>query len=545
VEGDIYLAYGIAIGGGLVLLVIVLGLSLAMKAATAVVRYRARTANHTESDADTLHHFGYAQQLLRDMGGFSNFAISFSTISILTGGVTLYGTGLTSGGPVVMGIGWPLVTLFVLLVAASMAELASAIPTSGALYHWSSLLGGAGWGWITAWLNLIGLVATVAAIDYGCAQFLMKLLPIADTPWTELAVFAVLLLSHAVLNHVGIRTVARLNDFSAIYHILGAAVLIGALAFFAPKQPVSYLFTKTFTTITDHPYWYAFLGGLLQAQWTYTGYDASAHISEETKDARVRAPWGIYLSVMVSGIFGYIMLAFVTLAIQNLDKVAAADNPFIAILQTALGERSGNIVLATVTLAMWFCGLSCVTSTSRMIFAFSRDGGLPGSRLWGAISARFRTPAAAVWLASVSAFLLPCVVYILVLLRPKSLNFTSLYPAVTGIGTIGLYLSYGIPVLLKLIATKQGRWQQYADAPWSLGKWSGIVNCIALAWIAFISVLFVLPPNQLTGYIFGALLIALIVLYLTSARSRFRGPAKLVVLPTPLPNEAMSATSEP
>lgn len=538
------MAHGIALGGVLVLLVTVLALALIKLAAANIFRYRARTANSRESDTETLHHFGYAQQLLRDMGGFSNFAISFSTISILTGGVTLYGTGLTSGGPVVMGIGWPLVTLFVLLVAASMAELASAIPTSGALYHWASLLGGTGWGWITAWLNLIGLIATVAAIDYGCAQFLVKLLPIPDNPWTELAIFGALLLSHGVLNHIGIRTVARLNDFSAIYHILGTAVLIGALALFAPKQPVSYLFTKTFTTVTDHPYWFAFLGGLLQAQWTYTGYDASAHISEETKDARVRAPWGIFLSVVVSGIFGYIMLAFVTLAIRNLDQVAAADNPFIAILKTALGERAGSVVLATVTLAMWFCGLSCVTSTSRMIFAFSRDGGLPGSRLWSAISARFRTPAAAVWLASVAAFLLPCVVYVLVLLRPKSLNFTSLYPAVTGIGTIGLYLSYGIPILLKLIATRQGRWQPFADAPWNLGKWSILVNGIALAWIAFISVLFVLPPNDLTGKIFGALLIALIVLYVASARGKFRGPAHAAVSPPLAPGAAAAATSE-
>ena len=108
------------------------------------------------SDKDVLHRFGYAQQLLRDMGGFSNFAISFSIISILTGAVTLYGVGLNAGGPVVMGIGWPLVTFFVLFVAAAMADLASAIPTSGALYHWASFLGGPAWGWLTAWLNLIG-----------------------------------------------------------------------------------------------------------------------------------------------------------------------------------------------------------------------------------------------------------------------------------------------------------------------------------------------------------------------------------------------------
>jgi len=476
------------------------------------------------SDKEVLHQFGYAQQLLRDMGGFSNFAISFSSISILTGAVTLYGVGLNAGGPVVMGIGWPLVTLFVLFVSAAMAELASAIPTSGALYHWASLLGGPAWGWITAWLNLIGLIAAIAGIDYGCAQFMAPLIGLPDSPGSYLAVFGCLLLSHAILNHVGIRTVARLNDFSAIYHIAGVAVVVLALAMFAPKQPLTFLFTKTFTTITDQPYWFAFLGGLLQAQWTYTGYDASAHTIEETRNARVSAPWGMYLSVAISGLFGYVMLAFVTLAIKDLDATAAATNPFIYIFEQALGGAFGRVVLWVVTLAMWFCGLSCVTSTSRMIFAFSRDHGMPFSNIWNKVSHRYRTPAAAVWLASALSFLLPCLILALVAARPKELDFSRLYPAVTGISTIGLYLSYGIPLLLKLQATRRGVWSSRANGPWSLGNWSVPVNVIALTWIAFITVLFVLPPNDLTGYIFGGTLAALLIFYVIRVHGRFRGP---------------------
>jgi amino acid transporter len=521
--------YGLVFGLGLVALVTVLAVLLGNRAERSVVASRARDLERkgrAASDQEILHGFGYAQQLLRDMGGFSNFALSFSTISILTGGVTLYGTGLTSGGPVMMGIGWPLVTLFVLLVAAGMAELASAIPTSGALYHWASILGGPSWGWFTAWLNLIGLVATVTGIDYGCAQFVAPLLGLQDKPTTDIAICAVLLLSQAVLNHVGIRTVARLNDFSAIYHILGVVVLVGTLALFAPKQPVSFLFTRAYTTLKDTPYWFAFLGGLLQAQWTYTGYDASAHVSEETKEARVRAPYGIYLSVAVSGLFGYLMLAFVTLAIKDLPAVAAADNPFIAILQGALGATASRAILWMLALAMWFCGLSCITSTSRMIFAFSRDGGLPGSQRLSAVSPRFRTPAAAIWLTALAAFLLPCLVYGLVLAWPKAFDFTRIYTAVTGIGTIGLYLSYGIPLLLKQRAVRSGAWAPYADAPWNLGAWSRPVNVIALIWIAFITVLFVLPPNQLTGYVFGATLLAVVVLYFATARGRFLGPPR-------------------
>jgi amino acid transporter len=480
--------------------------------------------SESTSDKAILHRFGYAQQLLRDMGGFSNFAISFSIISILTGAVTLYGMGLNAGGPVVMGLGWPLVTLFVLFVAAAMAEMASAIPTSGALYHWASLLGGPGWGWITAWLNLIGLVAAISAIDFGCAQFMVSLLGLPDTTAYDMLVFGVLLLSHAILNHIGIRAVARLNDFSAVYHMAGVGLVVLALALFAPRQPLSFLFTKAYTTVKSQPYWFAFLGGLLQAQWTYTGFDASAHTIEETRNARVSAPWGIYLSVAVSGFFGYGMLALVTLAIKDLNATAAAPNPFIYIFEQALGNRFGNFVLWVVTLAMWFCGLSCVTSTSRMIFAFARDNGLPLSTVWKSVSKSHRTPASAVWLASVLAFLLPCLILLIVAARPKALDFSKLYPAVTGISTIGLYLSYGIPLWLKVRAKRRGLWNHRADGPWSLGNWSTPVNLVALGWIAFITVLFVLPPNELTGYIFGGTLVLLGLFYLARVRGRFKGP---------------------
>lgn len=488
----------------------------------------------SHSDKEVLNRFGYAQQLLRDMGGFSNFAISFSIISILTGAVTLYGVGLNAGGPVVMGIGWPLVTLFVLFVAAAMAELASAIPTSGALYHWASFLGGPAWGWLTAWLNLIGLIAAIAGINYGCAQFMVPLLGLKETQTSFLIVFGVLLLSQAWLNHVGIRTVARLNDFSAWYHVAGVAVVVIALAFFSSRQPVSFLFTKTFTTVSDKPYWFAFLGGLLQAQWTYTGYDASAHTIEETRNARVTAPWGIYLSVAVSGLVGYVMLAFVTLAIKDLDATAGASNPFVFIFEQALGTTFGHVVLWVVTLAMWFCGLSCVTSTSRMIFAFARDQGMPASKVLARVSYRYRTPAAAVWLSVVLAFLLPCLILALAGVFPRRLDFSKLYPAVTGISTIGLYLSYGIPLVLKLRATRRGIWTDRANGPWNLGGWSIPVNLVAVGWIGFITVLFVLPPNELTGFIFAAALVTLLVFYRLRVRRRFRGPVPQATSPEAL-----------
>ena len=196
-------------------------------------------------DSEQLRRFGYAQQLLRDVGGFSSFALSFSIISILTGAGTLYGHGLRNGGPPVMSLGWPLVTVMSLFVAASLAQLASSHPTAGALYHWSALLGGPGWGFLTAWLNTLGQFAITAGIDYGLAEFLLPMLGLPpDSPGYRthlLALYAALLASQALLNHVGVKIVARLNDLSAWYHLAGVALLVGALFFLAPRRELSFL----------------------------------------------------------------------------------------------------------------------------------------------------------------------------------------------------------------------------------------------------------------------------------------------------------------
>ncbi|MFN0120403.1 MAG: amino acid permease, partial [Blastocatellia bacterium] len=243
-----------------------------------------------QSDARELSQLGYAQELFRAMGGFSNFAISFSIISILTGAVTLYGHGLKMGGPAQMSIGWPLVTLLTLAVVMSMAELASAMPTSGAMYHWSCQLGGKGWGWFTAWFNIIGQLAALAGIDYGCALFVTPLLGLASSRQNLLLVYAAILLSHALINHFGIRLVTWLNDFSVTVHIVGVIIIVGALLLFAPKQPIGFFFARITSNTAGWSYEWAFVIGLLQAMWTFTGYDASASVSEETVDPRRRAP---------------------------------------------------------------------------------------------------------------------------------------------------------------------------------------------------------------------------------------------------------------
>src|SRR6266700_7204067 len=198
-----------------------------------------------EQDIKRLHGLGYAQELFRSMGGFSNFAISFTIISILSGCVTLFYLVPTTSGFAAASIGWPLVTIFVVIVALGMAELASAYPTAGGLYYWASKLGGPGWGWFTGWFNLIGQFAVTAGIDYGAAVTVDVLLHAwfpaipatvggtggidPPTQWTTLLIYAIILTLHASLNIFGVRIVAFLNDVSVWWHIAGVTIIAGGV----------------------------------------------------------------------------------------------------------------------------------------------------------------------------------------------------------------------------------------------------------------------------------------------------------------------------
>ncbi|MCY9665641.1 amino acid permease [Paenibacillus alginolyticus] len=484
-------------------------------------------SNHHEKDKRDLNKFGYAQELLRSMGGFSNFAISFSIISILTGAVSLYGHGLTYGGAGMMGFGWPIVALFVMFVAAVMAELASAIPTAGALYHWAAILKNKRWGWYTAWINLIGQIGIVAGIDYSVALFADPLIASVfgyeSNNTTVLICFTIILLTHGILNHIGIRIVSRLNDFSAWYHIAVVAVLVLSLAFFTKGNlnPVDYLF-KVGETFSDKPYMFAFLIGLLQAQWTFTGYDASAHTIEETINPRVRAPWGIFTSVAYSFVIGFVMLAFVTLSIKDAGAAAGSSNAFIYVISQALGGTFGSVILWLVTAAMWFCGLASITSFSRMMYAFSRDKGMPMSHQWAQISKKYRTPAKAIWLAIILSFLLAFIDYIIKMVNPDATYTTIAF--LTAVSVVGLYVAYGIPIYLKLRAKAEGRFQDKHLGPWNLGKYSTFISVVALLWIIFICIVMVIPPNQMAGYAVAGMLILLIIMDLAYYKNHFPGP---------------------
>ncbi|GGZ64889.1 amino acid permease [Streptomyces subrutilus] len=447
-----------------------------------------RKAPPPQDEEERLRELGYQPVLARRMGGFGNFAISFSVISVLSGCMTLYGFGLGTGGPAVMLWGWVGVGLFVLCVGLALAEVTSAYPTSGALYYMADRLGGRRWGWYTGWLNLLGLLGAIAGIDYGAALFTGAFLNLqfgfVPTPGSTFLIFLAILLLHATLNLFGVRLVSVLNSISVWWHLAGVAVIVGALAFIPDHhQSASFVFTE-FVNDTGwaNPFYVAAVG-LLLAQYTFSGYDASAHLSEETSNASVSAAKGIVRAIWVSWIAGFALLAGLTFAIQDYAAVqgSATGVPPAQIFLDALGSGGATALLLVVIVAQLFCGNAEVAAASRMVFAFSRDNALPGSAVWRKVSSRTQTPVPAVWLSVVVAGVLAL----------PSLYSATAYGAVTAINVIGITPAYAIPIYLRLRAGNR-----FEPGPWSLGRWSKPIGWIAVVWVAAVTVLFCLPQKS-------------------------------------------------
>ena len=364
---------------------------------------------HTSEDEQLLHRLGYAQELFRAMGGFRNFAISFTIISILAGCLTSYWVAFERGGPVAITYGWLLVGLMSTIIALSMAEIASAYPTAGGLYYWASKMGSPGWGWATGWFNLIGQIAVTAAIGYGLATFATVLAnywfdyTVRMDDWfgftgnVSIYVMYIVLLSLALLvNMFNVSITSLLNQISAYWHMVGVVVIVLVLIIVPDNhQSFSYVFSETVNNsgfgnpddnFSNLAFWFVFGLGLLLSQYTITGFDASAHTAEETHHASRFAAVGMYMSVVVSVVFGWILLLAVTFQLPSTQFGVdlGLDVGYIVPFSWAesMSQNWAEFLLLICVVAQFFCVTASITSASRMMFAFSRDRAVPGHTLW-------------------------------------------------------------------------------------------------------------------------------------------------------------------
>jgi amino acid transporter len=488
--------------------------------------------NDHHEDVKVLHGMGYAQELERSMSKFSNFAISFSIICILSGGINSLGQATSGAGGAAIGLGWPLGVVISGVFALALAQISSAYPTAGGLYHWGSILGNRFTGWLSAWLNLLGLVTVLGAINVGTFYFFFgafgSLFGVEDTLTHRVLFMAVITGLQALINHMGIKLTAKLTDFSG-YLIFATAILLTlACLFSATSWDVSRLWTFGNYTGTEGAsgVWpvavgggMAFLLGLLLPVYTITGYDASAHTSEETIKAAHSVPSGMVHSVVWSGLFGWIMLCAFVLMIPNMDDAAKQGwNVFFWAMDAQVNPTLKQILYILIFISQFLCGLATVTSVSRMLFAFSRDDGMPvGSKALATVSPKYRTPVTAIWTGAVLATLFVW------LTSAITIAGTPAYSIVVSCTVIFLFLSFAVPIALGLFTIGGPKWPKMG--PWDLGvgtyKLVAVLSILSMALIFFLGIQ---PPNDWALEIsVGFIVLALIIWVLVENR-RFKGP---------------------
>jgi amino acid transporter len=462
----------------------------------------------------------------RSMSAFSSFALSMATICILAGGLASFHVGFCSVGGAAVGVGWLLGCLFSLIVAVTMGQVASAFPLAGGPYQWASILGGKGWGWVTACFNLLGLITVLAAINVGVCRFVISSMsrtlqynPETVHPLIQGIAVVGLIASQAFINYRGIRLTARLTDLSGYLIIAVALLLTGAMLAFGvigkPGFDLGRLVTfENFSGAAGRDVWpstgnlvWLFLLGLLLPAYVLTGFDASAQTAEETIDAPRNVPRGIVRGVLVSGLAGWVMLCAIVLAIPDMTEAASkGEQSFFWIIREVVPQPLRTTLYVGIVAAQYLCGLATLTAASRSTYAFARDGGLPFSRALSRLHAKTRSPAAAIWAA--------CVVAILFAL------FVS-YTAIAAVCAIFLYLSYVLPTMMGLLA--HGRsWTRMG--PWHVGRWYRPLAVLAVLGCATLIVIGMQPPNEIAVWVVGGLIVVLAGLWWCYMRHHFPGP---------------------
>ncbi|OJT12513.1 hypothetical protein TRAPUB_10914 [Trametes pubescens] len=487
------------------------------------------------ADDALLAQLGYKSEFRREFSLVETIAFAFSIMGVVASVSSTMSFPLVSGGHVGMIFGWLIPCFFVMTIAASLAELTSAMPTSAGLYYFSAKLAPPKWAplasWITGWANVTGQVALVCSIDFTCAQMIVTALSVGSDGTINLgagATFGILLailFTHGLVCSAATSVIARLNIF---YVLINVGTTIAAIVLLLSNSGEQRVSTETaFTLFENNTGWansgWAFLLAFTSPMWTLTGYDSAAHISEETSNAARAAPIAILVGVGATATLGwllYIAASFATASVPDLLGTTLP-LPMGQLFLNVLGKRGMLAIWSLIIVVQYVTGAAQGVDASRVVFAFARDNALPGSRWWKRMHPYTHTPVNAVWLVIVLAGLCG-------LLGFSETALSSL----AGASVIGLYVSYVTPIFLRITSGRD----KLKPGPFSLGKYYMPIGIVAVCWVTFIVVLLVFPPEvnptaatmNYTIVIIMAVFIFASVWWVISARKWFKGPVKTV-----------------
>eukprot|EP01038_Epipyxis_sp_PR26KG_P007533 gene7533-10266_t len=448
-----------------------------------------------DEDERRLAKLGYAQEVKRIFGVFTNFGLAASMISVMLGIIPLYTYSLRTGGPAVMLWTWIIGGIFTFFVVGSLAEICSAFPTMGALYYWSFRLGGDDWGrfsaWTSGWCNLIGQIAGVASGGYAGAEIIGDIISIQydyelSAGHTQ-AIFLAVLCTQTV-------------------------------------QPASFIVGKFVNKTGFHSIAYCGLIGVLAAASTFTGYDTAAHVAEETTHSHQSTPRAMMFSLANCLILGLLMIIGMNSCISDIDSLIDPNNTqqaYSILWQQVVGKDVTVFFLIIVLVGIECSNCANLTSASRMIYSFARDGAL--FRYFYNMNHDWECPLRSIWLVVIISFLMGL---------PGLVNDSAL-SALFSLTATGLYCSYLIPILLRITVSRDS----FAPAEFNLGKWSVLIGYISVLWCSMMIVLLCLPTTGpvVTGVnmnysplVLGGTLSFSWIWWQVSAKYWFKGAAKCI-----------------
>ncbi|KAJ7482281.1 amino acid/polyamine transporter I [Mycena galericulata] len=491
------------------------------------------------ADEELLAKLGYKQEFKRAFTPLEVFGIAFSIIGLLPSIASVLFYSLPNGGGPGMVWGWAVASIFILCVGMSMAELASAAPTSGGLYFWTYSLSPPRWRnllcWIVGYSNTVGSICAVASIDWGLAVQIMAAANIGTdgvfeaTSAQTYGVYAAVLVSHTLVCCLGTTVLARLQTVYVILNVVLCVVVIIALPAATPaefRNTASFALGE-FKNFNGWPDGYAFILSFLAPLWTICSFDSSVHISEEASNAATAVPWAIVCAIGIAGVLGWAINVSLAFCMgTDLETLYASSQPMAAIFLNSFGKRPTLALWSIVVIVQYMMGSSMLLAASRQTYAFSRDGALPFSNWLYRMSSLTGTPVNTVLSDAFCALLTG----LLVFAGPQAIN------AVFAISVTALYVAYSIPIVVRFAGDND-----FKPGPFSLGIFSLPVAMVSVVFMLFLGIAFLFPTSPETGVksmnytivvLGGVLFLSLVYYYLpvVGGVHWFKGPVANIVL---------------
>ncbi|KAJ5569715.1 amino-acid permease [Penicillium hispanicum] len=513
------------------------------------------TDHEMDADERVIMALGYKQEFKREFSLWTTFCVSFAVLGLLPSfaSTVYYGMGYAGTGGMVWG--WIIAMIFIQCIAMSMAELCSAMPTSGGLYYAAAVLAPPGWGpfaaWITGWSNWIGQITAAPSVDYALAAMILAAGSITNpsyvpTNWQTYLLTVLILIIHTAISSLPTKRVAQFNSWGSTFNFLALVatlITIPAATKNSPKFTSSHDVWSHIDNQTDFPDGVAVLMTFVGVIWTMSGYDSPFHLSEECSNANIASPRAIVMTSGVGGLMGWFLQLVVAYTVVDIDSVIGSKlgQPWASYLLQVLPQKAALGILGLTIICGFSMGQGCMVAASRVTYAYARDDCFPLSSIWKKVNQRTSTPVNAVVLNTVLGILM-C---LLILAGSTAIG------ALFSIGAIAQFVAFIIPIFIRVFFVGN----RFRKGPWHLGPFGPYIGGLGVAFVALMVPILCLPsvtkkdltPDLMnwTCLVYGAPMLAVIIWWFVDARRWFTGPKVNVehaihrVDPEPLVSEGM------